>query len=270
MRVGDFGVELIPVRDGEVRETEAGHVLARHGTVYAIRLRNYGPLRCVAEVRIDDKPVTAGGVVIAAYGAMTLERPVDDGETGRFTVIAEGDERVFGPDGGRDNEALGCIEVSFRRELPRSVHRAPSLEFDDTPRPLPIAEPPKPSIPSHPSHPSHPSTPPGRPMAPPEWTPPSFSAMGRGAGAGDASTFPLQVDEPGMRYESPLDQIERAAGTGLTGRSMQEFQSVMIGPLEDEATVIRLRLVIGTDEAFVSPRPLPDVERAPARPAARP
>jgi hypothetical protein len=48
------------------------------------------------------------------------------------------------------------------------------------------------------------------------------------------------------------------------------FTSVAIGELEAEATVIRLRLVIGTDEAFNAPRPLPDVDHVPARPAARP
>jgi len=264
MRVGDFGVELIPIGGGDVREVESGHVLARHGTVYAIRLRNYGPLRCVAEVRIDDKPVTRGGLVIKAYGTTTLERPVDDGETGRFTVIAEGDERVFGPDGGRDNDALGNIEVSFRRELPQSARYTPPVGFDDAPRPIPF-------VPPAPAHPSTPSTPGGRPMAPPEWTPPSFSAMRRGPDVNDAATtMPFRVDEPGLRHEPPLDQIERAAGTGLTGRSMQEFESAMIGPLEQEATVIRLRLVIGTDDAFGAPRPLPGVERAPERPAARP
>jgi hypothetical protein len=66
------------------------------------------------------------------------------------------------------------------------------------------------------------------------------------------------------------DAIERAAGTGLTGSSKQEFVPVHVGQLESEATVIRLRLVIGTDEALAAPRPLPESDTAPARPAARP
>jgi hypothetical protein len=66
------------------------------------------------------------------------------------------------------------------------------------------------------------------------------------------------------------DLIERAAGTGLTGHSSQTFVTTMVGPLEEEATVIRLRIVIGTDEAFAAPRPLHDASDAPARPAARP
>jgi hypothetical protein len=96
-------------------------VIARPGAVYALRLRNHGPLRCVSNIRIDGKTVTSGGLVLDPYSVLTLERPVDETETGRFTVVAEGDERVFGPDGGRDNPDLGSIEAAFRRELPRDV-----------------------------------------------------------------------------------------------------------------------------------------------------
>jgi len=246
MRVGDFGVEIVAVRGGEVREIESGHVLARPGTVYGVRLRNHGPLRCIAEVRVDGKAVTGPGVVLNAYGVMTLERPVTDGETGRFTVIAEGDERVFGPDGGRDNERLGEIEVRFRRELPRhSEERVP--DFTRVPAmPHPID--PSPSIP----------TPPGRRMAPPEWTPPGIHMSAS------------RVSDTPARRRVDLDLIERAAGTGLTGHSAQEFESIAIGPLENEATIIRLRIVIGSDEAFNEPRPLRDEDAAPARPPARP
>ena len=66
------------------------------------------------------------------------------------------------------------------------------------------------------------------------------------------------------------DAIERAAGTGLTGSSDQEFVTVHVGPLEAEATVIQLRLVIGADDALTAARPLPDAATAPARPAPRP
>jgi len=246
MRVGDFGVEIVAVRDGEVRENESGHVLARAGTVYGIRLRNYGPLRCVAAVRIDGKDVTGPGIVIKAYGATTLERSVVDGETGRFTVIAEGDERVFGPDGGRDNEQLGEIEVRFRRELPRDV----AYRYPDFPEGLSV---PRPIVPDAPI-----PMPPTRPMAPPEWKPPGIQMSAS------------YVNDAPTRPRLDTDQIERAAGTGLTGHSMQEFESIAIGPLEREATVIRLRIVIGTDEAFSEPRPLPAADASPARPPARP
>jgi len=86
---------------------------------------------------------------------------------------------------------------------------------------------------------------------------------------------PVPVTEPAAPTQptAPIsvgDAIERAAGTGLTGSSSQEFVPVYVGQLESEATVIRLRLVIATDEALSAPRPLPESDVAPARPAARP
>lgn len=254
MRVGDFGVEIVAVRDGEVREIESGHVLARPGTVYGIRLRNLGPLRCVAQVSVDGKDVTERGLVIDAYAVMTLERPVTGIDSGRFTVIAEGDERVFGPDGGRDNPELGLIEVRFRRELPREHAR----HVPDLVAAPPIPRPIEPAIP----------TPPGRPMAPPEWTPPGIRASASRPRDISAIASKLYVTEPTHVFERDL--VERAAGTGLTGASTQQFVPVSIGPLEKEATVIRLRLVIGTDEAFAEARPLPEPDEIPARPPARP
>jgi hypothetical protein len=268
MRSGDFGVEVVPVKGGEVREIDSGHVLARVGTVYGIRLRNHGPLRSVSHVTIDGKSVTAGGLVLDPYCTVTLERPVDDSETGRFTVVPEGDERVFGPDGGRDNPNLGLIEATFRRELPRG------RSWEDDPRPLfqvPRLTPTPLENPSGPGR-RHPAGP-GRPMTPPEWTPPGWSVRENSAGpdffasASAAMLSPTPAPAP-----SVPGLIERAAGTGLTGHSSQRFTPVSLGPLETEATTIRLRLVIGTEEAFSEPRPLPTPEEdvVPARPAARP
>ncbi|HTE45486.1 MAG TPA: hypothetical protein VK636_09605 [Gemmatimonadaceae bacterium] len=269
MRRGDFGVEVVAVEGGDVRELESGHVLARPGTVYGIRLRNFGPLRCVTNVRLDGKGVTAAGLVLDAYGVVTLERPDDENETGRFTVVAEGDERVFGPDGGRDNPNLGSIDASFRRELPRdSTDRS-----GDPVRPLPdIRTLPLPSSPNMPGSPIPPA--PGRPMAPPEWAPPAWNASSvNESDMPDISAIVSRsrsVPPPAQRPSS--DAIERAAGTGLTGHSKQRFETIMMGPLEQEATTITLRLVIGTDEALAAARPLPREQDhdVPARPAARP
>ena len=249
MRNGDFGVEVVAVQGDDVREVDSGHVLARPGAVYAVRLRNFGPLRCVVDVHIDGKRVTAGGLVLNPYSATTLERPVDASEHGRFTVVAEGDERVFGPDGGRDNAALGLIEGSFRRELPNpSVRDVRPLS--DTPTiPLSSAS---------------------RPMAPPEWSP--FQRIGKkkqGSPPDVSAIAPIASSTPGFVPPSS-DMIERAAGTGLTGHSDQRVEMVVVGKLESEATVLQLRLVIGSDEAFSAPRPLRPSESTPARPAARP
>ena len=269
MRVGDFGVEIVPVQGGEMRELESGHVLARPGVVYAIRLRNYGPLRAVAEVRIDGKSVTAAGIVLNPWSVAELQRPLDDAEHGRFTVVAEGDERVFGPDGGRENTELGLVEVRFRRELPRErtfasearpLREAPIL-------PLPFVTGPS-EVPDDPRIPPFP----GRPMAPPGWTPPEWRALSRSTRPTVSAIASTSVPPRAPDATRDVgDLVERAAGTGLTGHSSQTFVTTVVGPLEDEATIVRLRIVIGTEEAFAAPRPLhDDAHDAPARPAARP
>jgi hypothetical protein len=283
MRVGDFSVEVIGAGGGTTHELDSGHVAARPGQVYVLRLRNHGPLRCVAEVSIDGHSVTGNGLVINAWGSVDLERPIHATERGRFTVIAEGDERVFGPDGGRDNAALGLIEARFRRELPNVAHREPVHE-PSFPRPIVTL----PSPPG-PFSPEPGPTPPRRPMAPPDWSP--LTWQGRATGPIDGAPFDkrrsgmssftrftslLARMAPDVAVESPAipeqvsDAVERAAGTGLTGSSDQEFVPVSVGALETEATVIRLRLVIGTEEALATPRPLPKTDDVPARPAPRP
>ena len=253
MRVGDFSVGIVPHRQGRVRELDSGHVLARPGQVYRLRLRNHGPLNSVAEIEIDGKSVTDRGLVLRPWSVTELERPLRDGEHGRFTVIAEGNERVFGPDGGRDNEFLGLIRTAFRRELPRASSldgsRDGSLDeaisFD-----RPIGR-------------SVESEPPRRPSRfAPDWSPPMNVA---GARAPSVNRVPAHWR--GIVEEN----IESAAGTGLTGHSEQEFVPIHLGPLEDEATVITLRITIGSEAALEegSPRPLHS-DRVPERPAARP
>lgn len=289
MRVGDCSLDVVPVGGGSVRELPSGHVLARPGQVYLIRLRNHGPLRAVAEVRVDGRGVSAGGLVLDPGATVDLERPIHATERGRFTVVAEGDETVFGPDGGRDNDELGLIEVRFRRELPQRHGRAPEL--------LPWARPsvtlPGPD-PARPLVPRPGTTPPGRPLAPPDWSPPWLNLAPRAvAGAADggmgalggggradggaylAGPVPPELARPatgGRASRAVPPSVERAAGTGLTGQSSQEFRAIHVGELEEEATVLRLRLVIGEPEAIEAARPLPDAEgaSAPARPAARP
>lgn len=289
MRVGDFSVEVIGAGGGTTHEVESGHVIARPGQVYVLRLRNHGPLRCVAEVSIDGHSVTGNGLVINAWSSVDLERPIHATERGRFTVIAEGDERVFGADGGRDNAALGLIEARFRRELPNAFSRAVR---DEPSVPRPIVTMPSPPGPYTPD-PGQP--PPRRPLAPPDWTPlttgmgdrmPMSSAPARMSRAGmnpftsllsrvGAAVTGGSLSTPGQVPDAMDDAVvgeavERAAGTGLTGRSAEEFVPVSVGALEPEATVIWLRLVIGAEESLAAPRPLPKSNDVPARPAPRP
>jgi len=260
MRVGDFGVEVVAHGSGRVKELDTGHVLARPGQVYRLRLRNFGPLYCVADIDVDGHRVTAGGLVLEPWGTTELERPVDATEDGRFTVVAEGDESVFGADGGRDNAALGLIDARFRRELPRNdrhVDELPTISLPARPLPGPERDVPRP---------------PSRfPVAPPEWTP-SLNRLGNRAREGRIFAAEAIVQSPSAP-QAPRreDAVERAAGTGLTGHSDQQFVAFQLGPLESGATVIQLRLVIGTEAAIMedAPRPLAE-NRAPARPAPRP
>ena len=275
MRVGDFSVDVVPV-EGVVREVDSGHVLARPGQVYTLRLRNHGQLRAVADISIDGHGVTGGGLVLNAWSVVDLERPIHETERGRFTVIAEGNEQVFGPDGGRDNPNLGLIEARFRRELPQYDAREP---VRPTSVPRPIVTLPSPATPTpEPQEPWRPGV--------PRWTPRPWGGMtarleetlGRQLrstitglmGASQVPATEKAAPAPAAVPTSIGDAIERAAGTGLTGSSRQEFVPVHVGPLESEATVIRLRLVIASDESLAAPRPLPESDAAPARPAARP
>ena len=283
MRVGDFSVEIVPAVGDGVRELDSGHVLARPGQVYRLRLRNHGPLRAVADVSIDGHSVTGNGLVIRPWSMVDLERPIHATERGRFTVIAEGNEQVFGADGGRDNADLGLIEARFRRELPQAESRRTDMPLgypDGMPRPIvTLPSPPSPT----PEQP--PATPHRRPLMPPEWTPITWQAsakeMREPLGRRDrftvsalmAPTQPVEAPAaPAAPYVGDATEIESAAGTGLTGHSDQEFVPIHVGPLETEATVIRLRIVIGAGDALAAPRPLPDdaTHAAPARPAARP
>lgn len=247
MRVGDVSVRLVPVGGGEMIEGEDGRVLARPRQVYAVCITNHSGRRAVAKVSLDGRPVTEGGLVLDAGETMELERPVTDGEHGRFTVFPEGTEAVFGEDGGRGNPDLGLVEVEYRRELerPREYPVVPTVEprsdlhdFDFPPLPSPAPGP-------------EPSPSPGVPDI-------LFDAA---APPPPASMAPLREGD-----------VAGAAGTGLTGRSGQTFRTVDVGPLEEEATWVRLRIVIGRAEAFGRVRPLPGAIPAPVppRPTPRP
>lgn len=248
MRVGDFSVEVVPHNEGRVREVESGHVLARPGQVYRLRLRNHGPLRAVVRIDIDGKSVTDSGLVLRPWSMTDLERPLRDGEHGRFTVTAEGNEAVFGPDGGRDNEALGVIKALFRRELPAPSR--PSEPLDDAV-----------SFDRFGRRPLHPKPSNGRSRFSRDWSPP-MNVAGAGTSVGSVPTQMPPLFEP---------DIEGAAGTGLSGHSDQEFVPIHMGPLEDEPTIVTLRIAIGSEAAISeeAPRPL-HAQRVPERPAARP
>src|SRR5689334_3343340 len=223
MRVGDFSVEIIDAGGGTTRELESGHVIARPGQVYVLRLRNHGPLRAVADIAIDGHSVTGDGLVINAWSTVDLERPIHATERGRFTVIAEGNEEVFGADGGRDNPNLGLIEARFRRELPGHAPRdLPTRPSDPWEHPRPIVV----TMPTPSQHPDHPPR-----FTPPIWNGPEaryrrlFSKESRDTDisafldAASSTAEPSAPEQPLIRFTRAFerDGVERAAGTGLTG-----------------------------------------------------
>ena len=246
MRVGDVSVQLIPVGGGERVEGADGRVLARPKQVYTIRITNHSRLRAVVKVNLDGHPVTEGGLVLDAGETMELERPVTAGEHGRFTVFAEGTEAVFGEDGGRGNPDLGLVEVEHRRELER-------------PRP-PVVVP-------------RVASPPPRPAPEADLTA-SFGSMDYMDQPLPSSAPPAPMELYDLAMDAAIGEgdVQGAAGTGLTGHSSQTFHPVEVGPLEAEATWVRLRIVIGRPEAFDRPRPLPGVSShpVPPRPDPRP
>ena len=172
---------------------------------------------------------------INAWSAVDLERPIHATERGRFTVIAEGDEHVFGPDGGRDNPDLGLIEARFRRELPKSARQDAVPRAPGIPRPIV----PLPS-PGRPGSPEPGPTPPRRPVhaarmdATDVGRPSRDGRRHRSAGGtvrdhvahGCRARLGRRARSQ-VRAEQTTDAIERAAGTGLTGSSAQEFVPCM-------------------------------------------
>jgi hypothetical protein len=207
----------------------------------------------VVQVNIDGRVVTAGGLVLNPFSKTDLEGPIGR-DRGRFTVVAEGDESVFGLDGGRENSELGLIEARFRRELPnQTLSRAlptPTYQY-------PHQRPDGGALPPHIIRASPPALPPR--ITSLRRTEPFFGVRG-------------PDDDRGYVGED----VERAAGTGLTGQSEQEFEPISLGRLEDDETVLKLRLVIGTTAAIESGGhgvpPSHDAATCadPERPAARP
>jgi hypothetical protein len=236
MRLNDLTVRLISPQ-GRMSEQDDGRVFARPGMTYRIRLRNHDPNhRMVLGIDIDGRRVTESGLVLDPGAMIELERPLYD--SGLFTVFAEGNEEVFGEDGGRGNPDLGLIEVTARKEVRGWRPPPPSRDVYTSFMPL------------------------------------SASAREPFPLEGDDSFFDAAEPDSGQLVlnESISHVRETAAGTGLTGQSSQRFVDVEVGPLEEHATVIRLRLVIAPVTGADRPRPLSGSAETPVppRPIARP
>jgi hypothetical protein len=102
--------------------------------------------------------------------------------------------------------------------------------------------------------------------------PPPNGRPGRFFGRlGQFTSLDLDREGSSLDLDVPrLEEVERAAGTGLTGHSAQRFRPTTLGTLEAEATVIQLRVVIATEEAIRTAPVHRDGPATPARPLARP
>lgn len=249
MRQNNVSLKLVPVDGGEMIEGKDGRVLARDGQVYIIEITNHGPRRQIVDVRVDGKLITDSGLVIESFSRTRLERPTTPGEHGRFTVCAEGNEEAFGPDGGRANEDLGLVEVLAREELYRPFPVRPLNPFILRGPQTPYAWPTWGTIVNSGSLP--------------------MGLYDGGCVRGMQASYSAQSVLPQAMNVSEVD-IARAAGTGLSGHSAQQFRSVEVGPLSDDVTHVALRLVIGTETALRRIRPIDGSRSVPARPVARP
>ncbi len=106
MRLGNFSVEI-----QQGKEIDSGYVVMKHDMKYAIRLSNFGDLRCDTEVKIDGKVV--GGWRVPSNDSIVIERPAHD--TGCFTFYKT--ETCEAKKVGLvRSEELGLITVLFMPE----------------------------------------------------------------------------------------------------------------------------------------------------------
>ena len=106
MRLGNFSVEIL-----KGKELNSGYVAMKHNTKYALRLSNFGDLRCDAEVEIDGKPV--GAWRVPSKDSIVIERPVHD--TGCFTFYKAETREAKKAELVRSDQ-LGLITVLFMPE----------------------------------------------------------------------------------------------------------------------------------------------------------
>ncbi|MCI5188919.1 MAG: hypothetical protein D3905_03765 [Candidatus Electrothrix sp. AS4_5] len=117
MRLGNFSVEIL-----KGRELDSGYVAMKHNTKYALRLSNIGDRRCDAEVEIDGKLV--GVWRIPSNKHIVIERPTHD--TGCFTFY-KAETREAKKAQLVQSGKLGLISVLFKPEKKLDCY----FDFDD-------------------------------------------------------------------------------------------------------------------------------------------
>lgn len=307
MRLGTLSVRLrtipesgpIPAAPQDyLPEAAGGYVIAAPGSCYALVLTNHAPQRALVTITIDGRRMTGRGIVVPALSSVQVEGPVDLGAVGRFIALREGHE-ALGEDGGRDRDALGLIEVRYQKERP---YVAPALTIAPfVGQPITTD-----TIPFQPYRRTIPS--PWAPIQQHFWTYTS-KIFGNQGGQGSAVPVGETVTNPSTSHVtlrsstvgarqpdgalrgvalnamqatlsgtsvSAVPDRATAVGTGMAGDEVQHWDSVSLGALELEETIIRLRLIHTAAAVPAAPRirPLPTGGQplqmpAPARPEPR-
>jgi hypothetical protein len=106
MRLDNF---LVKISEG--KELNSGYVAMKHNTKYAVQLSNFSDLQCDAEVEIDGKVV--GVWRVQSKDRIIIERPVHD--TGCFTFYKIGTREAKKAELVSSGK-LGLISVLFKPE----------------------------------------------------------------------------------------------------------------------------------------------------------
>lgn len=220
MKLNNFSVEII----GGV-ERDGGYVELAHGQQYSIRLTNDKICQCDAEIEVDGK--SAGMFRIGYLGSVTIERPAND--KGRFTFYKIGTPEAKAAQLVK-NDNLGLVTVRFKPESPRPLVSEPKpwryypyYDWD-------YWRPQSPYIPWYPYR---------------TW----YNNQLVGGYIRNDTANLCSLDAP----SDTVNVSSRAGGTGLSGKSLQDFYSVdSVNYNESDVVTIHLRLIASND----TPHPL--------------
>jgi hypothetical protein len=226
MRLGQKEVKLIRPGSGWscnlYNEDENGYVSMEHGDVYAIELTNNTHENNDVTIEIDGKEI--GTWRIGANITGIIERSTND--RGQFTFYELGSTEAIQTDlGSVTKEDLGLIKVTFIPEKPNHMDIGiPVVDFYSGSKGI-------------------------------------GGMKGGGGRGGSTENLSYQSNRygSGQSVDSSRGMTRGAGGTGLSGRSSQEFGHAQPMELDhDHTIVINLRLVAKPKN---EPRPLRAVSR---------
>ena len=219
------------VRIPEGREEPGGYVDMQHNQPYTLVLRNTRNEHCDARVEIEGRHV--GTWRIEASSNIRLERPEHD--TGKFTFYKVDSPEAAKAQLERDNPNLGLVRVVFTPERKYQPIYPSSFWWGDWKW-----------VPSPPYQPYTPL--PCNPYGPYTNTGRTGHASSMDAGTGGTTSTCSSLTT------SSVTSHRKAGGTGLSGRSNQQFgQAWGISYDYAQQTTIHLRLVC---DEYEGPRPL--------------